>query len=126
LTFSIPVRQVWMWDGQEQQARVRTLVISKNQTENNITYSVSHATPADTSVHRFAYMQAQRYWVERAFQDAKREGGMSDYQVRKWRGWYHHMAFMRLAMSFLVRERIRHTPDYPLLSCRDVRILIIA
>lgn len=126
LTLSMHVRQVWVWDGQEPQARVRTLVISKNPAENKTKYSLSNLALDQTPMERFAYMQAQRYWVERSFQDAKSELGMSDYQVRKWQGWYHHMALVILAMSFLVRERIRNQSTVPLLSCRDVRILIIA
>jgi len=52
-------------------------------------------------------MQAQRYWIERSFQDSKSELGMSDYQVRKWSGWHHHMALVILALSFIVKERIK-------------------
>lgn len=126
LTLSVHVRQVWVWDEQESQARMRTLVISKNSTENKTKYSLSNLALDQTPIERFAYMQAQRYWVERSFQDAKSELGMSDYQVRKWQGWYHHMALVILAMSFLVRERIRNHDTAPLLSCRDVRVLIIA
>lgn len=70
-------------------------------------------------------MQAQRYWVERAFQDAKSELGMSDYQVRKWNAWHHHMALVMLSLSFIVKERVTHKAEYPLLSCRDVRIMIV-
>jgi len=71
-------------------------------------------------------MQAQRYWIERSFQDSKSELGMSDYQVRKWSGWHHHMALVILALSFIVKERIKNKTDCPLLSCRDIRIMIIA
>jgi len=71
-------------------------------------------------------MQAQRYWVERAFQEAKSELGMSDYQVRKWNAWHHHMALVMLSLAFLVKERIRYKEEYPLLSCRDIRLMIIA
>jgi len=71
-------------------------------------------------------MQAQRYWIERVFQDSKSELGMSDYQVRKWSGWHHHMALVILAMSFIVKERIKNKADCPLLSCRDIRVMIIA
>ncbi|MCI5145212.1 MAG: hypothetical protein D3923_06690, partial [Candidatus Electrothrix sp. AR3] len=35
-------------------------------------------------------MQAQRFWIERSFQDAKNQCGMSDYQSRSWRSWHHH------------------------------------
>ncbi len=126
LTLSMHVRRVWVWDQHELQARCWTLVISRNQADNKLKYSLSNADVDTTPIERFAYMQAQRFWVERSFQDAKSEIGMSDYQVRKWNGWHHHMALVILAMSFLVRERLLNQTDYPLLSCRDVRLLIIA
>jgi len=59
-------------------------------------------------------MQAQRYWIERSFQDCKSELGMSDYQVRKWNGWHHHMALVILALSFIVKERLKNQDDCPL------------
>ena len=40
-------------------------------------YSLSKA-PSDTSTKRLAFMQAQRYWVERPFQDAKNQCGKGD------------------------------------------------
>ena len=87
---------------------------------------MSNADYLTTPTDRFAYLQAQRYWVERAFQEAKSELGMSDYQVRKWNAWHHHMALVMLSLSFLVKERILNKIDYPLLSCRDIRLMIIA
>jgi SRSO17 transposase len=126
LTLKGHVRKVWVWDGKEMQARERTLVISKNVAENKIKYSLSNAVIETTPIERFAYMQAQRYWVERSLQDAKSELGLSDYQVRKWNGWHHHMALVILAMSFILRERLLYHKEYPRLSCRDVRLLIIA
>lgn len=33
-------------------------------------------------------MQAQRYWIEKAFGDQKGELGMSNYQIRKYLAWY--------------------------------------
>lgn len=126
LTLSMHVRRVWVWDQQELQARCWTLVISRNMADNRLKYSLSNADVETTPLERFASMQAQRSWVERSFQDAKSELGMSDYQVRKWNGWYHHMGLVMLAMSFIVRERLLNQNDYPLLSCRDVRLLIIA
>ena len=126
LTLSMHVRRVWVWDTHERQARCWTLVISRNTAEKKLKYSLSNADVETTPLEQFAYRQAQRYWVERSLQDAKSEIGMSDYQVRKWTGWYHHMALVMLAMSFIVRERLLNRTDYPLLSCRDVRLLIIA
>jgi SRSO17 transposase len=126
LTLNMHVKRVWVWDNQELQARCWTLVMSRNTTDKKLKYSLSNADAGTTPLQQFAYRQAQRYWVERSFQDAKSELGMSDYQVRKWTGWYHHMALVILAMSFIVRERLLNQNDYPLLSCRDVRLLMIA
>ena len=126
LTLSINVRKVWVWDGKSDCAKERVLVISKNLSDNKIKYSISNADRATTLTERFAYMQAQRYWVERAFQEAKSELGMSDYQIRTWNGWHHHMALVMLSLSFIVKERIKHKIEYPLLSCRDVRLIIIS
>ena len=65
-------------------------------------------------------MQGQRFWIERAFEDAKGSLGMADYQLRKFRGWKHHMALTLLAHLFLLRERISNAQEFPLLSCQDV------
>jgi SRSO17 transposase len=126
LTLSVHTAKVWVWDGESVGARERVLVVSRNPAENKVKYSLSNVNLAKTPVERLAYMQAQRYWVERAFQDAKSELGMSDYQVRKWSAWHHHMALVMLSLSFIVKERITHKIEYPLLSCRDVRIMIVA
>lgn len=72
---------------------------------------------ADTSWERLAYMQAQRFWIERCFQDAKIELGIAQYEVR---GWHHHMALVCLAMLFLLQERCRAKSHTPLLSAHDI------
>jgi SRSO17 transposase len=126
LTLSVHVARIWIWDGKSDSPTERVLVITRNQADNKIKYSLSNADPSITPIDRFAYMQAQRYWVERAFQEAKSELGMSDYQVRKWNAWHHHMALVMLSLSFLVKERILYKDDCPLLSSRDIRLMIIA
>ena len=126
LTLSIHVTRVWLWDGESDTLSERVLVISRNQADNKIKFSLSNADYFGTAIERFAYMQAQRYWVERAFQEAKSELGMSDYQVRKWNAWHHHMALVMLSLSFIVKERILYKDECPLLSCRDIRLMIIA
>ena len=86
-------------------------------------YTLSNAD-ADTPVHRLARMQAQRFWVERAFQEAKSHCGMADYQVRKWPAWHHHMALVAMSLLFMLEERITQKDDYPLLSCSDIETLL--
>jgi SRSO17 transposase len=126
LMLSAHKARVWVWDGASDDPIERTLVITRNPADNKIKYSLSNADYFDTSIHRLTYMQAQRYWVERAFQEAKSELGMSDYQVRKWNAWHHHMALVMLALAFIVKERVLFKEECPLLSCRDVRLMIIS
>ena len=76
------------------------------------------------STKTLAKTQGQRYWIERTFEDAKSESGMADYQVRKWRGWHHHMALVMLAMLFMLKERVRNADAAPLLSCADIELLL--
>jgi hypothetical protein len=71
-----------------------------------------------------AWIQLQRYWVEKAFVDAKSECGMLSYQVQKWSAWHHHMALVMMAMLFMLDERMRHLETYPLLSFSDIEDLL--
>lgn len=72
----------------------------------------------------FAYFVCGRYWVERTFDNAKNELGMSDNQVRKWNGWHSHHCLVMLAYLFIMKQQIDN-PHVPLLSYRDTRILIL-
>jgi len=80
--------------------------------------------PAETDLKRLAWMQHQRYWIERGFEDAKSKCGIADYQVRRWHAWYHHIALAMMAMLFMLKECIRHADAYPLLSCADIEELL--
>ena len=69
-------------------------------------------------------MEAQRFRIERAFEDAKGQVGMAEYQVRGWLAWHHHMALVMMAMLFMTRHRILNRDAYPLLSCYDMKVLL--
>ena len=112
-------RRVWLWDGQEPKAYCWHLIVRKDIVTNDIKYSLSNAAEG-TSVKRLAYMQAQRYLVERVFQDAKNQCGMGQYQARGWRSWHHHMAMVMMAMLFMLEQRLKNSEAYPLLSCTDI------
>lgn len=126
LRLSMHAARVWVRDSNSDVVKARVLVISRNLADNKVKYSLSNVNYWASDLERLAYMQAQRYWVERAFQEAKSDLGMSDYQVRKYNAWHHHMALVMMALAFIVKERILANEEYPLLSCRDVRLLIIA
>jgi SRSO17 transposase len=124
LEVEILQRLVWVWDGEEKDAHCWHLIVRREiDSPDEIKYSLSNA-PAETSLHRLAFMQAQRFWVERALQDGKSESGLDHYQVRLWQGWYHHMALVMMAMLFMLEMRRYHKEDYPLLSCSDIEVLL--
>lgn len=112
------VREVWLWPQGALQSRRRLLVV-RREAEGTHKYSLSNA-PADTSWERLGRMQAQRFWIEQAFKEAKSELGMAHYEVRGWKGWHHHMALFCLAQLFTARERLAALPDVPMLSARDL------
>lgn len=118
LRAKVLVLEVWLWERGEPCSERRT-VVAREYEDGRIKISWTNA-PAGTSDEELAYLQAQRHWIERSFEDAKSEFGMAEYEVRKWRGWHHHMALVSLAMLFVLKERIAHASSAPLLSARDV------
>ncbi len=109
---------VWLWEEGAPTSERRT-VVAREYKDGKIKLSWTNA-PAGTSAVELAYMQAQRHWIERGFEDAKSQLGMAEYEVRKWRGWHHHMAMVSLAMLFVLKERVSHAESAPLLSARDI------
>jgi SRSO17 transposase len=113
-------RRVWVWDGAEAAARCWHLVVRREVgAPKKIKYSLSNAS-AETKRERLAQMQGGRYWVERAFEDAKGECGLADYQALGWRAWHHHVTMVMLAMLFIVEQRVAHQPSLALLTPRDI------
>lgn len=123
----IHLAEVWVWDGKEQTPRKRTLMIRKALKKGDpVKFCLSNLSIQQRTHQEFAFMQAQRHWVERAFEDGKGELGMADYQVRKYNAWYHHQALVMLAMQYVNKIKVELKKDIPLLSVRDVRLQIIA
>ena len=117
---------VWVWDGKESNARQRTLIIHKGVGKEEPKFAMSNIDRSEKTTQQFAFMESQRFWIERAFEDCKGELGMADYQVRKYIAWYHHQALFFMAMDYVneIKSKYQHTTS--LLSVRDVRLLIIA
>lgn len=124
LKVDIITRLVWVWNHSEQSARQWHLVVRREvSAPDTIKYSLSNA-PADTTLERLAYMQGQRFFVERSFQDAKTSAGMSQYQIRGWQAWHHHMALVMMTTLFMLQTRLEQKNPYPLLSCPDIATLL--
>ena len=94
----------------------RSLIISCDGT-GAIKYSL---TNGEGTAREHCYRQHQRYWIERAIQEAKSEVGMAQYQVRGWQGWHQHMALVTLAMLFALQQKLAHRDTAPLLSTHDI------
>jgi SRSO17 transposase len=116
--------KVYVWDGESERVQCWDLIVTKSLGNNPDTKISLTNAPERTTLKRLGWMQRQRYWVERAFEDGKSECGMADYQVRKWSAWHHHMALVMMAMLFMLSERIHHKDTYPLLSCADIEDLL--
>jgi SRSO17 transposase len=61
----------------------------------------------DRSLSEYARVFKAEHRVEECLQRAKGEAGLADYEVRTWRGWYHHQALALVATWFLTVEARR-------------------
>jgi len=112
-------RRVWFRKKTESQSYCWHLIVRREiASRDEIKYTLSNAAP-DVPRQQLAYLQGQRYWVERCLQEAKQQAGMADYQVRGWLGWHHHMAMVLMAMLFMLEERIESGDDLPI-TCSDI------
>ena len=93
---------VWLFDEQAVKKCRFTLLIRKDM-NGDISF---HLTNSNAHLQRLAYMQAQRYFVERAFRDAKQQLGMDQYQVRGYSAWHKHMALVMMAQLFIRQEKV--------------------
>jgi SRSO17 transposase len=105
--------RVWVREGKQTEARCWQLIVTREIGAPETTkYSLSNADEK-LSLQRLAFMQRQRYWIERAFQEAKNEAGMDEYQARSWQAWYHHMALVMMALLFCSKSgsfKVRSCP----------------
>jgi SRSO17 transposase len=63
--------------------------------------------PLSTPLAEFARVFKAQHRIEECLQRAKGEAGLGDYEVRTWRGWYHHQALALTATWFLTVEARR-------------------
>jgi SRSO17 transposase len=61
--------------------------------------------PAGTALEDIVRIAGRRWTIEIAFEEAKGEVGLDEYEVRSWTGWYRHITLALLAHAFLVGIR---------------------
>src|SRR5207245_4598946 len=60
-----------------------------------------------TALAEFTRVAKAEHRIEECLQRAKGEAGLADYEVRTWRGWYHHQTLSLMATWFLTQESRR-------------------
>lgn len=127
----VAILEVYVWSAKRittNKAEKLRLIISCNLDGSEVKYSltndVSLANRDNLSDHGALYRQMQRYWVERGIQDCKDSLGMTDYQVRGWRAWHHHMTLTIMALHYMLEQKVLHENEIPLLSCPDIKFLL--
>jgi SRSO17 transposase len=119
---------------------VQEWLVMRREGGGKCTYSMSNASP-NTPLKRLAWLKCQRYFVERANQDAKSELGWDELEAQKYLAWTHHLALTILALWFITQTKIEWAEQYardpsllqqfevdvlPALSTANVRALLRA
>lgn len=97
-----------------------TLLVIRSLDNEDVTkydFYLSNAS-AQTPEKEFARVALSAHRIEEAIKRSKSDAGLSDYEVRNWRGWHHHQILSLIATWFLVLETHRgkkmdtcdHTP----------------
>lgn len=131
LTRKVVVLDLYVWgvkDSKTAHSEKLRLIISCNKDGSEVKYSltndVSLPNCGKLSDWGALYRQMQRYWVERGIQDCKDSLGMTDYQVRGWRAWHHHMTMTIMALHYILEQKVVHEQQIPLLSVPDIKFFM--
>ena len=102
----------WLvWTIRDQGVAQEWLLVRRTS-QGKCSYTLSNAPP-DTPLERLARLRCQRYWIERANQDAKSEIGWDELQAQKYRAWEHHLALTILAAWFVAETKLDWARDHP-------------
>jgi SRSO17 transposase len=100
------VRRVWTARDSELGLPVsEEWLVIRRESSGRLNYSLSNA-PVDSTLEQLAWMKCQRYFVERANQDAKSELGWGEFQAQKYRAWEHELALTVLASWFIAETKL--------------------
>ncbi len=62
--------------------------------------------PTEVTLAQLALVAGTRWQVEQAFELAKGEVGLDEYEVRTWTGWYRHVTLAMFALAYLTVVRL--------------------
>lgn len=130
-------RRIWTVDS-DGTLRQEWLLMRRDR--HQLTYSLSNA-PTTIPLLSMAQRKSQRFFIERANQEAKSDLGWDEFQAIKYRAWEHHLALTILASWFISETKLdwaqqfarnpQLLADYqvevlPALSMTNVRTLLRA
>jgi len=128
LTAEFAARRVWtVWQDDQSQYHCREewLVLRRDR-DGKCYYALSNAS-VETPLPVLATRKCQRFFIERANQDAKSELGWDEIQTTKFLAWQHHLALTMLAAWFIAETKldwaIQFARDPDLLAQYEVEVL---
>jgi len=92
-------------DGGRVGGRERLVVLKSCEPTPRVWYALSNDREARRG--ELARVHGARQRIEERLEEGKQEVGLSQYEVRSWVGWQHHMTLSLLALWFLQTERLR-------------------
>jgi SRSO17 transposase len=87
-------------------------LVVRRDSDGDCRYALGNAH-AETPLEKLAWMQTQRYFVERSIQDAKSEMGWDQLQAQKFRAWEHQLALTVLASWFVAQTKLEWKQRFP-------------
>ena len=99
------------------------LIVSTEMDGSEIKYSLCYDPTSKMPPQVALSRQMQRYFIERAFQNAKEQLGLHQYQVRSWKAWYHHVALTLMALHFILEVQQESSEEIPLISVPDIKLI---
>jgi SRSO17 transposase len=131
MTRQVYTTPVYLWNAKSADDKLvekYTLLISRKTDGSEVKYALAndvenlhHPKLSDAAL---LYRQMNPYWVERGIQDCKDTLGMTDYQVRSWRAFYHHITLTIMALHYMLIQKVNHQHTIPLLSCPDIKFAL--
>jgi SRSO17 transposase len=86
----------------QQEGWEHTLLVRRSlETEPEYAYYFTYAPKEKSTLKTLVSVAGQRWAIESAFQMAKGECGLDQYEVRNWQGWYRHITLAMLALAVL-------------------------
>jgi SRSO17 transposase len=106
LVYEFTKRQVtWCKDGQPD--KTVWLVMKRTIGEHPAYWYYISNAPVSSRLPLFVWLSGMRWAIDQCFEETKSELGMDQYEIRKYRGWHHHILTCILAHFFLWHVQIR-------------------